>query len=289
MKLVAALCFVAGCSSSDGTSTKTATLQMDPFTVEAGQEVWKCQEFANPFGGDAQVVTWRSHLSDGSHHLLVSQIAGASDTAVTDCGSSNLDGEVFDAQSPESETAYPDGVAFTVDAGTGFRVEAHYLNASDAALVGSVTIEADYQRGTTALTPAGPMLYTTTDISIPPGGAPVTVSYTCNVDHDLYLIDTVSHMHRHGIEFTAATADTMLYQTDNYSHPPRHRYDPPLALVAGTPVTFSCTYVNTGSTTITFGQSAATDEMCALFGTYYPVADGADPFMTCFGGARPPP
>ena len=37
---------------------------------------------------------------------------------------------------------------------------------------------------------------------------------------------------------------------------------------------FGRTYDNESQTTFTFGQSAATNEMCILQGTYYPSADG---------------
>jgi copper type II ascorbate-dependent monooxygenase-like protein len=290
MRLVATLLLVACSTSEDPAATsRTVAMAMDRFTVMPGQEVWKCQDFANPFGGDAQVVTWRAHMAEGSHHLLVTQIDGAQDTAVTDCGRANLDGQVFDSQASESETAYPEGVAFAVPAGRGFRVEAHYLNAGDVPLEGAVTIEADVDDSGAQLIPAGPLLYTTADISIPPGGQRVTVTHTCTVTHDLTLFDAVSHMHRRGVAFTATAGATPIYQTTEYSHPQRKHFDPPLQLRAGDGVTFSCTYVNTGSTTIGFGQSADTDEMCALFGTYYPVPDGADPFLSCFVGMGPPP
>ena len=282
MKLVA-LSLLAACASNDDS---TVTLKMDPFTVQPGAEAWKCQDFANPFGGDAAVVRWRSHMSEGSHHLLVSLHDGATDTRVTDCGMSSLDGQAFDSQSPESEIAYPDGVAFEVPAGRGFRIEAHYLDAGDAPIEGQVEIEADVDHSGGNLVAAGPLLYTTSEISIPPG-APTTVTHTCTVTHELSLVDAVSHMHKHGTHFTASVNGTVIYDTDQYSHPPRERFATPLALHAGDGVTFSCTYLNTGTTTISFGQSAETDEMCALFGTYFPVPDGTDPFLACFAGGGP--
>ncbi len=294
MRLIPTLVLVAAsCSSSTEDSTeasRTVEIAMDRFTVEPGDEVWLCQDFANPFDGDAQVTSWRSKMSAGSHHLIVTMIPDAQDTAVTECGRANLDGQVFDSQAPESATSYPEGVAFQVPAGSGFRVEAHYLNAGDNTLDTDVVIEADVDGSGADLIAAGPLLYTTSEISIPPTGQPFTITKTCTVTHDLTLFDAVSHMHMRGTHFKAWTGDTLIYETDEYADPARKRFDPPIQLRAGAGVSFSCTYVNSGSTTITFGQSAETDEMCALFGTYYPVPDGEEPFLACFaGGMGPPP
>jgi len=287
MKLFA-IALLAACTTTTESNESTVTWKMDPFTVQPGQEVWKCQTFANPFGGDAAILRWRSRMSDGAHHLLVSLHDAATDTAVTDCGMSNLEGQAFDSQSLDSEIDYPDGIAFHVPAGRGFRIEAHYLAAGDAPIEGAVEIEADVDKSGAALTQAGPLLYTTSEISIPPVTTPTTITHTCTVAHDLSLIDAVSHMHKHGVHFTASVNGTVLYETDQNSHPPRARYATPISLHAGDAVTFSCTYLNTGTTTINFGQSADTDEMCALFGTYYPVPAATDPFLACFGGMGPP-
>ena len=291
MTLLSALVLLVACSSDEtATGTRTVGLTMDTFTVMPGQEVWKCQDFANPFGGgDAAVTTWRANMSGGSHHLLTTLRSGATNTAVTDCGNANLDGQVFDAQQPTSETAYPEGVAFTVPAGDGFRIEAHYLNTTDAPFDATVKIEAVVDNAGDEMISAGPLLVTTPDISIPPSGTPVTIEKTCMVDRDMSLIEAVSHMHKRGMKFVAKRGDQLLYEETDYAHPKRKHFDPPVELKKGDGITFSCTYVNSGTDTIVFGQSADTNEMCALFGTYYPAPTGEQAFYTCFVGGSGPP
>ena len=58
-------------------------------------------------------------------------------------------------------------------------------------------------------------------------------------------------VHRHAVDFLAQTADTMLYHTTGWSDLTPKVFDPPLELAAGTDVTFTCTYVNDTSTTVT--------------------------------------
>ena len=49
---------------------------------------------------------------------------------------------------------------------------------------------------------------------------------------------------------------------------------PPLLLTAGTTITWACTYDNPSTKTLTFGESAATNEMCIFPGEFF-NKDGA--------------
>jgi len=89
-------------------------------------------------------------------------------------------------------------------------------------------------------------------------------------------------VHRHAVDFVATTDGTVLYETKTWSEPVPRRFDPPFVLAANQGVTFTCTYMNDSSTTIKFGESAVTDEMCILGAIYYPVADVTSPNIVCF-------
>ncbi|MGZ3440991.1 MAG: hypothetical protein ACXVDD_15815, partial [Polyangia bacterium] len=52
-------------------------------------------------------------------------------------------------------------------------------------------------------------------------------------------------------------------------------FDPPLALPAGTAISFACTYDNSdGSAPLRYGDSARTDEMCIFSAQFYPAPFG---------------
>src|SRR5262245_2776085 len=74
-------------SGSGGTpGEQTVTLKMTPFTVPPGGEVYKCQNFANPFGGaNAEIARFESHMTPGSHHLLVFYQEQLEDSTLQDC------------------------------------------------------------------------------------------------------------------------------------------------------------------------------------------------------------
>jgi len=102
------------------------TLSMTPFTVPAGGEVFKCQDFANPFRGQAVDITqYDLVMSSGSHHMLLFYASGATDGPVTDCGGLQLSPFTFGSQSPMATEKYPDGVGAAIPAGMGGERESH--------------------------------------------------------------------------------------------------------------------------------------------------------------------
>ena len=44
---------------------------MSPFTVHPNEEVYKCQEFGNPFGKDVDLVKMDGYMDPGSHHFFL--------------------------------------------------------------------------------------------------------------------------------------------------------------------------------------------------------------------------
>ncbi len=47
---------------------------------------------------------------------------------------------------------------------------------------------------------------------------------------------------------------------------------------------YSCTFDNETGSTLTYGESAASNEMCNLFGVFFPAADGACIFGPVLAG-----
>src|SRR4029077_7731724 len=73
----------APAAESPGNNSEVAsstTLRMNSFAVRAGQEVFMCQDFANPFQGEqADVKAYELHMTQGSHHMLAFYKVGATD------------------------------------------------------------------------------------------------------------------------------------------------------------------------------------------------------------------
>jgi hypothetical protein len=87
-------------------------------------------------------------------------------------------------------------------------------------------------------------------------------------------------MHKRATNFVATTSTGVtLFQTTQWAEPPPQIYSPPLFLPAGTTITWSCTYVNDTSASLTFGESAMTNVMCIGVNPFYPVTDVMNPVL----------
>ena len=87
----------------------------------------------------------------------------------------------------------------------------------------------------------------------------------------------VSHMHSRAISFSGTTSTGQtIYKGTSWNEPVPVQYKPAMSVSAGTVITWACTYNNTTGQTLTFGESANTNEMCILAGVAYPATPGVD-------------
>jgi len=93
------------------------TLTMSPFVVPAGGEVYRCQDFANPFGGEGAFDAIESHLTAGSHHLFVFYRDGLTNGPVEECSGLEFSPGPFATQLRDERLDYPPGIAAMVAAG----------------------------------------------------------------------------------------------------------------------------------------------------------------------------
>src|SRR5438046_2979369 len=51
----------------------TVTIVTEEFSIGPGEEAFRCQNFANPFGKDVVILKSESAMAAGSHHMFVFQ------------------------------------------------------------------------------------------------------------------------------------------------------------------------------------------------------------------------
>lgn len=257
-----------------GASLQTVTIATAPRTIEAGGEAFFCQNFSNPFPGSVDVLRSESFMTPGSHHMFVFYEPGATDGPVEDCSGLEYKRTLHTAQTPQHLTSYPEGVGRRVDGSTGLRVAAHYFNSSTKPVEAVLVVKFAVAPTGTVDTLAGSLFFLNPGIYVEPyqtGSA----TDTCAVPLDIQLIDVVSHMHRFGTGFSSQTgAGEAVYHTTDWDEPKPAVFDPPLAIGAGDSITYTCQYKNVLDTPLTFGESASTNEMCILSGTYFPAPGG---------------
>lgn len=264
----------SGSSSSGAPAGETVTITMDSFEIPPGGEVFKCQNFVNPFGGDVEVSTFESHMTPGSHHLLLFYRDDvAMNGPLEDCSGLEFDATPYSTQLPDDSVAFPPGIAAAIPATTGLRTQSHYLNTTGSTIKAEVKITFHLAKPGTVTDHAGVMFVIQPKIFVGPNSTQ-EVGYDCNVPFDMSVMKASSHMHKHGTHFTSTVGGQTLYQTDIWDEPKPAVFDPPMALKAGDPLHFACTFQNNSTNFLTFGESAESNEMCILVASFYPVPDG---------------
>lgn len=262
----------------------SVTLTMDTFTVDPGAEVYKCQDFANPFGGQyADIKQYHNVMNEGSHHFTLFNTPQASDGPLVDCPEGGLMAGTYTFGSQQRDVTYllPPAVGVAIPGNMGFTMNAHYLNAGTTALQGNVVLTMSVADPGTVTQHAGSMQTVLLSIAVPPGGQPVTVGGSCSLTQDMNVMVVVSHMHHQASHFIATTGGMTLLETDQWNDPPAAGFWPPLQLKSGDDFTWSCIYTNDTLTTLTYGPSAQTNVMCNAVITFYPVLDINNPLITC--------
>jgi hypothetical protein len=257
---------------------------MNSFPVGPGEELYKCQDFANPFRDQpVDVVRYDLAMSAGSHHMLLFYSSGASDGPVIDCpqGGLQIGPYTFGAQSQKDSAQYPDGVGAAIPSRMGFTMNAHYVNTGTSPLQADVKVTMYVGAPGKVTQHAGVLQFILTSLSVPATGQPFDVSGSCPLSQDMNLIWASSHMHRRATHFIATAGNMTLFETTSWSDPPSQQFTPSLALANGTSIDWSCTYVNDSGGPLTFGESALTNAMCNFGAAFYPVSDPSDPVLRC--------
>jgi hypothetical protein len=287
----------AGGDNAETDYSQTKTLAMSTFQVPANSEVFYCQTFANPWGKQVDIKTYDLTMDTGSHHMFAFYQASASNGAVAPCAGGGLTYGAFTfvSQTPTAVMTFPATVGATLPATTGFNLMVHYLNTGSATLTAHVSLKMYIAKAGVVTNHAGVIFDNNATMSVPvstnkTSPMPYVSTQTNTLSQAVNILETSSHMHKFGTSFTATATPPggqaqMLYTTTQWDEPAPHVFSPPLKLPSGTTITWSCTDVNTTSSTLTFGEYAETNVMCISVNIFYPVADVNNPVLgTPIGG-----
>ena len=208
-------------------------------------------------------------------------VEGVTDGPPEDCSAAEFHPNVLGAQTEDTLIDLPPGVGVAIPPTTGLRFQLHFVNAGSADAIAGVTTRFHVAAPGSIRDHAGQLLFSNGSITIPPD-VPTDVTRSCAAPSDVFLLGASPHTHQHAVNFKVSTGGSLLFETKDLVEPVPHRFDPPFHLPAGQDVTFTCSYVNPTGRTITFGESAVSNEMCILGAIYYPVVDPASPNITCF-------
>jgi hypothetical protein len=199
----------------------------------------------------------------------------ADSNGVEDCSGVEFRDYVHLAQRPQIKWTYPPGVARLLRGSDGLRIAVHYYNPTSSELTGQISVSLSYVDPTEATFLAAPIFLNQTLLAVPPG--PSTALRQFLVPYSIQMIRSVGHMHSRGKLFSAVTnTGQTVYDTTNWAEPEERVFDPPLTIAGGSTITWSCTYENPTGTVLTFGESATINEMCIMYGLFYPTDPNAN-------------
>ena len=271
-----------------GNGEQSFTVQFGPITVPPSTENTQC--IVVPLGNTAAVHIGQIHdlLGTSSHHMILYKVAAqATQTTPFNCQpfTDTLNpangNPLIISQKKDDLLTFPPGVAYTLDANQMIRIEMHYINANPttaATLVTTSTLTtmnaADYKYDASFLFIGDP------DISIPPQSSktlgPVFFQVPAAYANSNFFAMT-GHEHQWGtkVQIWSSTGltdpGTMIYTNSSWSDPVTTPFTPPFHVDANGGFKFQCDWYNGSTSTVTFGESAGTNEMCFFWAYYYPA------------------
>jgi hypothetical protein len=258
-----------------------------PIKIVAGDQRTYCYYFKLKTTEAFAVNKWQSHMTTGSHHLILYMTNGLgshTDGEVSEagCGGGGVGADsaiwTYASQSIDQTTELPadDGtgkpIAMNIAAGaTGF-VQMHYLNASDQDAMVHIEINADALDAGAPFTQTDAYVTYNDQISIPPSSqsGDTTASSTCNLPTNAKFWTLSTHSHKQSIATKIADGSAMVFSSTDWEHPGQVNWNAAPFYSFGNKLTISCTYHNPGTSTIVDGPSATTNEMCMAVGYYFP-------------------
>ncbi|CAN5845024.1 hypothetical protein BH11MYX4_BH11MYX4_09580 [soil metagenome] len=266
------------------------SLTFGPQEAAPGEEHTKCvvKKLANPTS--MHVGTVHNVLGAGSHHLIVYRVNDTVEqTTPFDCQpfTDTLDptkgSTLMISQKVDDALILPEGVAYTLAANQMVRLEMHYINPSAAPIMVQSTTTFIPIEDAKFKDEADFLFIGTPDIKLNPGESktigPMHIKLPAEYDNVNFFAIT-GHEHQYGTNVLVSTAmskadpGTPVYDVKNWLWSEPATVQGNFKLPKGGGFNFSCSYKNTSSSNVGFGESA-NDEMCFFWAYYYPSQGGA--------------
>jgi hypothetical protein len=295
---VAFVVAVLGCTSkgSDAPADAPAIsgemfrLTYGPVPVAPGQEGTRCIWLRLSNTTEIKVHQVHNVLSSSSHHLIVyrDNMDTTEQTTPVDCqpftGALNTSGmiaPIMITQKADDLLTLPDRVAYTLAPNQMVKIEMHYLNATDAPLDATATIDFHAAEPSSIDHEANILFIGSPDIDLGPGASETLHQFftvPSYIDFSASNIFAITgHTHKLGTDVDVRVAPaksgpmTNVYSPEPFlwSEPETTIHSPPFAVPKGGGFDFECKFTNTTDKQVEFGESA-NDEMCFFWAYYYP-------------------
>ena len=255
------------------------TLVTGKWDLEAGTESYRCVRYTLP--QDVDIGSFRALIPLGTHHtvLTVGEATSTPDGISGCSAATNAQRQIAGSGVGTNDYVLPKGVAVHLRAGQQLLLNLHLFNVSDELLSGTSgtlikTIEKREIEHKAEVTLAGPV-----NLTIPSGG-PTLQSGNCTFMQEGTIIALLPHMHQLGIHLKATAhssvdGDVVIHDAPyDFDEQVVYPLEKPVHMKLGDKLQVDCTYMNTTSKTVNFGDSSLA-EMCFAGIMRYPETNGS--------------
>jgi hypothetical protein len=248
----------------------------EPYDLEPSGEDIRCF-YRNLKNTDPMhVVRFRTGKLPGLHHFNVylSDLEKNDGWGRCPTGDEFFHGArpIVDGSGSTVDYQFPDGLALELHENALIIMEVHFLNPTRDPKPQQFVLNLHSETGGHELVDI--YGYTNFDIHLPPHET-TNVSKDCIMRDRVRMLTMSTHFHARGIRATGelirngTTEPELLYETTNWAEPTVLKFEEPLFVGEGDTIRFTCTYKNDDDFEVEWGVDAK-DEMCFLFGYYYP-------------------
>jgi hypothetical protein len=168
----------------------------------------------------------------------------------------------------------------------GLMIDVHYVNTGSAPITGSASIQLTAAPPGAVIEHVGTIALYAMNIQVPPNTpatspASASSSATPIASFDYDLLQSWSYMTHQGVDFTASAGGTTFYTQSQSSQPAPTLHRPYRAILAGTPIDWTCRFSNDTGQPLSFGDSALSNASCNFIAQYVP-ANPASPDVLVF-------
>jgi hypothetical protein len=288
----------AGCGRPE--PKPDSVLSLGEFDVAPHTEATWCANMKSPLPKDIQVTRLDIDMAKGSHHFVLLEVLGDRADDFWECSKGNglMPGiPIFAAQHPYERFDYPTAVAHKVRAQQQFAMQLHVVNTGEQQIHAFAKVSLYAGDPKKIQFQDGIIGFNNDALKLPPG-AELSFTRQCRIAVPANVFSLSSHAHKQLLDFTARPfgpdriVGDEVYRSTVWSDPVVENFPDrqPLALASGGGLEFTCHDRNPTDRTITVGSSAETDEMCIVFGHYYPgpgllfCLDDKEQIPTCPAG-----
>ncbi len=274
----------AGAPGSDAGAGAVYVIQTPSVSIAASSEKYVC--YAVTLDQDLNVDSFSFAEKAYVHHMFFSRTTAPEPEGLSECDVvfKTTWIPLFLAGKGATSLQYPPGDANVLPKGTQLVLQLHLLNASAQAQTLDVALSLGKSTAADPV-PVGLYAFGTSDISLPPM-QPSSVTSVCTTTQDVSSFALFAHEHQLGTKLTFEVMNDagqyeMAYQRNPFSFNNQAMEPVHLTIPKGTTTRTTCSYDNTTSATVAYGESSY-DEMCYL-AMFVPGMTGA------FGCVSTPP